>query len=284
VLVVDSSDDDSTRAATEELRGKYPAPVRYLHTEPGLARQRMAGVDSLAEGVDVVHFLDDDSIPESGYFEAIQDAFSARPDAVGVGGSIVDAVRGVSPLLDRLFLLDSPRAGAVLPSGRSTLGPAPNAVSTETRVDWLSGCCMSYRAGLVRRLSFDTRQIGYGFAEDVDFGYRASRIGALYVAPRARVSHRPSLGGATDLRALARAEVLWRHQYVHELRCHGLSVGAFWWSVFGAVTLYAVRGLFRFKRSYVRRAVAVAGAALEAALRGPVPCNPRIPDGPGILS
>ena len=52
--------------------------IEHQRAEPGLTRQRTAGIDATAE--QIVHFVDDDTVLEPGYFEAIVDAFVADRD------------------------------------------------------------------------------------------------------------------------------------------------------------------------------------------------------------
>src|ERR1700759_2498472 len=92
VLVVDSSDDDAVARVVVDLAQTW-APgsiLDYLWSEPGLARQRAAGIDATVE--DIVHFVDDDTVLERGYFEAIIAVFDddAEGTVGGVGGFVTD--------------------------------------------------------------------------------------------------------------------------------------------------------------------------------------------------
>jgi GT2 family glycosyltransferase len=66
--------------------------------------------------------------------------------------------------------------------------------------DWLSGCCMAYRASVFGELQFDERLQrfgGYAMGEDVDFSHRvALKFGEpLLVVPEGHVVHHNSSGG-----------------------------------------------------------------------------------------
>src|SRR4051812_28838576 len=76
VLVVDSSDDDVTAVLVAELANSWPegAVLEHQRSEPGLTRQRAFGIDATSEAI--VHFVDDDTVLEPGYFEGILAAFT----------------------------------------------------------------------------------------------------------------------------------------------------------------------------------------------------------------
>ena len=79
-------------------------------------------------------------------------------------------------------MLDSPRTGRVLPSGRN---PLVVDVLSVTEVDWLSGCSMSFRRAVFEMFSFNEELTGYGLGEDVEFSYRVHQRGRLLVTPDA---------------------------------------------------------------------------------------------------
>src|SRR3954471_11550169 len=76
VLVVDSSDDDATERLIADLRGNWPvdSKLEYLRSEPGLTRQRSVGIDATDE--EIVHFVDDDTVLDVGYIDAIVTNFT----------------------------------------------------------------------------------------------------------------------------------------------------------------------------------------------------------------
>jgi GT2 family glycosyltransferase len=280
ILVVDASDSDATAREVARLRSRYDRPLRHVAAEAGLTRQRMRAVELLLPDSHAVHFMDDDTVPEPEYVEALERAFERLPDALGVGGRITNLPAPKPGLLDRICLLAARQPGRVLPSGYATLGLLAPSTTAPVLVEWLSGCSMSYRVLAFAHVAFDTRMTGYSLGEDVDFGFRASRIGRLYVAPDARVSHVPSGGadggGGADYVGIAADGLRQRHRLVCELRDHGLSVPAFWWATVCDIVLSAVRGLVRLRWFYLRKAGALVAAAIGVARSGVLPANPRI--------
>ncbi|OWY61683.1 hypothetical protein B7486_62500, partial [cyanobacterium TDX16] len=91
VLVVDASQDDATAKAVHEALADWPGELRHrraLAHERGLTRQRNVGI---AESTGtIVAFLDDDTVPDPAYVAALVACFDRHPDAVGVGGAIVE--------------------------------------------------------------------------------------------------------------------------------------------------------------------------------------------------
>jgi GT2 family glycosyltransferase len=275
LLIVDSSDDAGTHEAiiTFDERGAWPH-VRYVHAEPGLTRQRMKGVRLLRDETRIVHFIDDDVELDAEYFFQIEQVFAESTDILGVGGWITNTpwrkVRFTGPL----FLLDSQaEEGRVLASGANVLLHHPSGV---VDVDWLSGSAMSYRRSVFDTLAFDERMTGYSLGEDVDFSFRASRIGRVVVTERAQLRHLFSETNRWDIARLAREDAVRRHRFVAELRGHGVNRTAFWWSIFGAIGTNAIRGLIRRNRLDCRIAASLVRGIAEIMRSGPVPPNPRL--------
>jgi len=264
-LVVDSSETIETQTAVEDFIAvsSHP-PLRYLAAPRGLTVQRMMGVRSLSPTTCIVHFLDDDAIPEPGYFSAIERAMASERGVIGVGGVDTNALPHRATRMHRFFLLHSKRPGALLRSG---INVQVGAVSQITPVDWLSGCCMSYRREVFSSESFDTRLLGGALGEDVDFSFRARRLGSLCVTPHARVEHKQSPLDRMSRDAWLAAEVARRHAFVVGSGAGGTSRVAFWWSVVGDLLMSFGTSIFRGRRSSARRGVAVLKGALSVRRR-----------------
>lgn len=258
VLVVDSSDTDATRRVTEAFRGRSGFAVEFVEAPPGLTMQRNVALDCLDESTDVVHFVDDDTILDPGYLHEILAAFETHPEAAGVGGRISNLPEHAPRWYRRAFLLDSRREGVLLPSGVNVLsftGERPR------RVDWFSGCAMSYRCRSIAGMRFDESRTGGGMGEDVDFSARVAARAQLVWTPRAAVEHRLSSVNRED------PGMVLRRMIRHRWRLASDGVGR----VNRAAVLYAIAGevfvslvLAALHRSghYARLAVAsVAGAA-----------------------
>lgn len=264
---MDSSDDERNQEAIEQASaGPLGDRVDWMRTEPGLPRQRNLGVASISEGI--VHFIDDDSIVEPRYFDAIMRVFSTDPHGLvgGVGGVITNLPPHAPGRLLRAFQLDSASHGVVLPSGRNVL---VFSASSPLDVDWLSGSSMSYRREVFDEFRFDESLAGWALGEDVDFSYRVRQRYRLVVTPDARTEHRQSDLERWQRDRVIRTELL--HRYVRVRSGVGkYSTAAFWWSALGQVVWHSWITLTRHPRdgskqlrATLRGIVAVASAAVR---------------------
>lgn len=269
VLVADASDERLGPEVASVVAGTTECTL--LTCRPGLARQRnqaLAWVREHRPETSVVHFIDDDTEVLPGYFSEIVATFDADPDLVGVGGVVLDQARPRHVRIKRWFFLYGARPGAVLPSGRSTIGHYEG--DEATAPEWLPGCAMSYRLPLVGDTTFDDRLEGYSYGEDMYFSYALRARHRLAIAPRAQVVHRLSPQNRLSRTRLAQDRVALLHRFVRENRDRGLRTSAFWWSVLGDVVLKLADGVAHSDRD----SVAESGAMLRAAwhtLRHPLP-------------
>jgi GT2 family glycosyltransferase len=244
VIVVDSSDDDATRDVVRELAPEWPhrSTLEHQRCDPPLTRQRSAGIDASTE--DIVHFIDDDTVLEPGYFTGILDAFAAdEAEAIGgVGGFVTNRSPYRVRCVDRWLGLDSPLEGVVLPSGRNT------GVYSEPHetidVDWLSGCAMSFRRRVFEK---ERPNLAWGRdrnGEDVELSYRMRQHWRLVVTPKARMEHHNSPRERRSRDLLVRIELVSRYERV--IAGTGrLNTRAFWISAFGQLAWYGGKGLVR---------------------------------------
>jgi GT2 family glycosyltransferase len=184
IYVVDSSEGSESEAVCRML-GDSEFMITYMKCSPGLTIQRNHLVSSLPLDTSIVHFIDDDSVPNPGYFQSIEETFQIHPEAIGVGGAILNLPAQKWRILDRIFGVSSKRQGVVLRSGVNIL----NFNGNQREVDWLSGCSMSFRYGVLKICKFDEMRAGNGIGEDVDFCLRAKEHGKLIWTPSASQLH-----------------------------------------------------------------------------------------------
>lgn len=232
VMVVDSSEGNGPRRLVESLPG-----VVYVRSEPGLTHQRNRGVAALPADVDVVHFIDDDVVLESDYFAALGAVF-VDPRVDGAGGVVTNLELPSPRILDRVFMQDSPRRGALLPNGRNIMA---HGFSVPTAVDWLSGCSMSFRRQVLELHPFD-ESVGI-VGEDVDYALRIGPNARLLAVPAARLEHRQSPVNRVTAQAWNGQLILQRHLWLRQ-HPERLSRAAFWWSAVGEL-LFALLGVAR---------------------------------------
>lgn len=196
VIVWDASDNNKSQMAVNEFLEKYPdLCIRYFPApRKGVASQRNDAV-KFAKG-DIILFIDDDVSLEPNFLEELLKVYDSDDQKIigGAQGVILlpnedkSIFKNIVKILVNVysFLFMLPRDSKyqkVLISGRYTsFSPIPlqkvyNNPRIDLNLEWLSGCCMSYRSEVFSEfdLKFDEefeRFGGYAYMEDGDFSYR----------------------------------------------------------------------------------------------------------------
>ncbi len=266
LIVVDASTNNETERVLDRLREIRPhIALHYVRArEPGTAKQRNQAAEVCQTlGIDVVHYIDDDTEVLPGYFRVIEARFASEPELAGVGGVIEYHPGERAKKLKRIFFLWGPHEGSVLRSGRAMTGQYPGMSRNGFAPDYLYGCSMSYRTEMVLNYRFDDRLEGYSFNEDVDLGFRISRHHRLIVDPSARCIHHGAPNGLKFEKFVYLRLVL-TYCWVREHRSEGMSLLAFWWSVLGDLLLHLrdrqeakgiIRGILTTAMGRARRSV-----------------------------
>lgn len=214
ILIVDGSPDDETEAMLK--RSAYENLVYYSvpPQERGLTRQRNFGIDRLSADSEIVCFLDDDIVLTETYFQKLTETYTQYPDALGVGGYILnesacdEVGRDYKPRLTeyvydgwrrsdgsrfvirKVLGLDSDRPPGFPPSfahGRSVGFLPPSGKIYETGT--LMGGVSSFRKEVFDTFRFSSYFEGYGLYEDADFTIRVAKKGKLYCNTNACLMH-----------------------------------------------------------------------------------------------
>jgi GT2 family glycosyltransferase len=204
VLIVDSSDLDNHESI--DLIAELDARISVIRTQPGLCLQRNRALLELPD-YGIVSFFDDDVRLQSNYISEINQVFQSDPKVCGVGGRTDEIPAGTRTIRfrERVFRADSYKSGKLLRSGINI----PFYDNTKIyEVDWLPGCCMSFRLDLIKNLKFDETRPGVGWGEDVDFSLKASKYGKLVISPFPSVRHLQSKlnRDSTEIRNLREIE------------------------------------------------------------------------------
>lgn len=211
ILVIDGSEDSQTQ---EVLKVNVYPQLRYFKVEEkdrGLTSQRNFGINNISEWSEIICFLDDDIQLTENYFKHLLETYQIFPDAVGVGGYILNDIEWkkgetlnkyefeydgwIRPLGSRNVLrkklnLLSDKPPGVMPEFSNGLSisflPPTGKIYP---VEFFMGGVASYKTALFKKINFSEFFKGYGLYEDLDFCLRASKFGKLYVNTAAGLFH-----------------------------------------------------------------------------------------------
>jgi GT2 family glycosyltransferase len=214
ILIVDGSINDETQQiiATNLFRNLNYFMVPKEHR--GLTKQRNFGIARVGQEVEVVCFLDDDTVLEKDYFEQLLKTYQLHPEALGVGGYIHNETKwerveaNFQPKINEFYFdgwkrndgnrfilrkklgLDSdcpPGFSPLFLHGRSVGFLPPSGKIYE--VEQLMGGVSSFRKKVFDTFQFSTYFEGYGLYEDADFCLRVAKTGKLYLNTKAQLNH-----------------------------------------------------------------------------------------------
>jgi GT2 family glycosyltransferase len=214
IIIVDGSTNNETEAILQENQFKNLNYFLVSIQDRGLTKQRNFGINKVNKTSEIVCFLDDDTVLETNYFEEILATYNQFPEALGVGGYIINEenwqfvgenykpkrnefyfdgykVKEATRFFVRKFLgLDSNVPPGFSPNfshGRSVgFLPPSNKVYP---VEQLMGGVSSFRKSVLDNFQFSTYFEGYGLYEDADFTIRVAKTGKLYLNTAAKLSH-----------------------------------------------------------------------------------------------
>jgi GT2 family glycosyltransferase len=160
ISVVDPERDLKTE--TPRVQG-----VRIVIGPLGSSFQRNTGIASVHPGCDLISFLDDDVELHPNYMRNGCEFMGQHPEimAISDGGMIANGTpTGELSRSEAIRLVESSQEDS---SGRYRLRKG------------LYGCDMIVRRSVAEQVQFDTRLKYYALFEDLDFGFRCSRLGLL---------------------------------------------------------------------------------------------------------
>jgi glycosyltransferase involved in cell wall biosynthesis len=232
ILIVDGSSDEATEGMLQKNSFQNLEYFKVTEEDRGLTRQRNFGIEKVGDDIEIVCFLDDDTVLTETYFEALLNTYSIHPEALGVGGYIINEVEwwknqvsneqqrlpseaevkpneyfydgwtrsdGSRFVLRKKLGLDADKPPAHFPDfghGRSVSFLPPSGKIYE--VEQFMGGVASYRRKILGTEKFSEYFEGYGLYEDADFTLRLSNIGKLYVNTAAQLYHYHEEAGRPD--------------------------------------------------------------------------------------
>lgn len=214
ILIVDGSTNLETKEMLVQNTFQNLTYFLVSNENRGLTKQRNFGIKNVGKDIEIVCFLDDDTVLEPNYFEEILKTYSVFPDALGVGGYINNEViwekvpenyvpnkreflfdgykrvDGSRFVLRKKLCLDSNKPPGFLPEfshGRSISFLPPSGKIYE--VAQLMGGVSSFRKSVFEKFQFSNYFEGYGLYEDADFSLRLAKTGKLFINTKAQLSH-----------------------------------------------------------------------------------------------
>ena len=214
ILIIDGSANAETESIIKENQFKHLHYFAVPAEHRGLTKQRNYGIERIGLTMEVVCFLDDDTVLEKHYFAEIIKTFRANHDVSGVGGVAINENGWIET--DANIKYDSRRfclwEGFVYKEGQrnivrnylglqSNLGPGrmPDYSHGKTcgfplngktyEVDLLIGMSFAFRRKVVDSIRFSSYFEGYGLYEDADFSIRALQFGKNVINTNAQLSH-----------------------------------------------------------------------------------------------
>jgi GT2 family glycosyltransferase len=214
ILIVDGSINSKTQQIIADNPFRNLNYFLVANEDRGLTKQRNYGIARVGQDVEVVCFLDDDTVLEKDYFEQLLKTYEIHPEALGVGGYIHNETKwecvglnyqpkttdfyfdgwkrkdGSRFILRKKLGLDSdcpPGFSSLFSHGRSVgfLPPSDKIY----QVEQLMGGVSSFRKKVFDTMRFSTYFEGYGLYEDADFCLRAAKTGKLYLNTKAKLNH-----------------------------------------------------------------------------------------------
>lgn len=278
VVVVDGSPDEVPgRAILAWARiRRLPFELVYVKSPAGLTRQRNVGVDATTR--EFIFFLDDDCLPEPGYFRAIRQVFlEDTPNGVAVVcGSIINEMGRPLSLRWRIrFLLRLvPRgeSGKYYPTATSVPRSLVTPFTGSRPVDIVPGGAAAFRKSVFDRHRFSEFFKGYAQGEDVEMSMRIGREQRLLWCGDAHVRHYHAQQGRPASFKKGRMEVrnrffIWKRYSPNAGLLERLK---FWLDIAYVFSVDLVTFLIRPGQPYhLSHAFGVAGATVECLFRPP---------------
>lgn len=221
VLIVDGSQNNESFTLIKEYVEMNPLVTNFIYIfgPTGLTIQRNAGID-IARG-EILHFLDDDCIPEKGYFTAVETIFNTKHDVGGITGNILNEseVRPGIKYKIRLFLgiyKKKYMPGMYYCNGSSVPKGVRGKQLEDVEVDAVSGASMSFKKEILNKAGdFCEFFSGYSQGEDLEVSLRVRRLSKIIQSYDAKCNHYQEAASRPDLYKKGFMEIYNRYYIWH---------------------------------------------------------------------
>lgn len=214
IIIVDASFDGNTNKYFNSHSFKNLNYYLVDELNRGLTKQRNFGIKQIKSNIDIVCFLDDDTLLDNHYFFEVINTFKSNDEITGVGGVAVNenhwikrdanfqineyryyqlnefiVQESLRNIIRKYLNLQSNKAPGVMPEfshGRTCGYPLDG---NNYQVELLIGMSMSFRRKVIDNIKFSTYFEGYGLYEDADFSIRALKFGKNIICTKAKLEH-----------------------------------------------------------------------------------------------
>lgn len=224
ILIIDGSTNDETKDLFKTESYDNLSYFKVDENDRGLTKQRNFGITMVSNDIEVVCFLDDDTVLEPDYFKQVIKAFEGDNEIIGVGGVPINENRwekkqagrtynkmhfheldeyiypeGLRNRVRNYLGLTSQLPSNCMPDfshGRTSGYPLTGKIY---EVDLLIGMSMSFKKLVFNHIKFSTYFEGYGLYEDADFSIRALGYGKNVINTKAQLSHFHDAAGRPNM-------------------------------------------------------------------------------------
>lgn len=214
ILVIDGSKNNETKTRLKDNNFKNLKYFKVNEKNRGITKQRNLGIDKVSNNIDIVCFLDDDTVLIPSYFYELIKTFENDNSISGVGGVAINENRwqkidtskkynskkyylfegyaykeGLRNVVRNYLGLQSnllPGKMSKFSNGR-TCGYPLNGKTYD--VDLLIGMSFSFRKDIFNFIKFSEYFEGYGLYEDADFSIRAVQFGKNVINTKVQLNH-----------------------------------------------------------------------------------------------
>ena len=199
IIVVDSSEDDSTFNLLSRGQSELIKTITYLGSAPGLPYQRNIGIKHIISTeelnqIELISFTDDDCRLSLDYFHHLSAYASTNSNFSAITGTLAKVRRAKPNLWRRFFCLDSLANGVVLKSGYTTTVECSN---NYCQVEWIPGGSMSIKRNILESIKFDNQLRMYG--EDLKMSLKLREHGPLIAISKMEYQHLEATSGKDNL-------------------------------------------------------------------------------------
>jgi GT2 family glycosyltransferase len=199
VIVVDDGSDDEMQALLEHWQSSM-RQLKTIRNPENLGFVASTNVGARAANGDVLIFLNDDTIPQPGWLQALLRIFRERPDAGAVGGKLIYPDGRMQEAGNFVF-----SDGSAANFGRDDWmidSPLYNYVRD---VDYCSAALLATPSDLFSEIGGFDKRYEPGYYEDTDYCFEVRRHGRrVYYQPESLVVHSEGGTGGTDLKSGAK--------------------------------------------------------------------------------